>query len=210
MMTGPAVGPAMLLTVLMRWPSLIVIGAASVGGTLIYRELDDRYELTEQLQAYYNGPRQKEKAGEHPRHGEMMLVRTPTKVVPAPHGAVIPTYPMPPQPEAAEEVEATTQQPPVKKPVEDPAEPPPVQVATALALDKPSASDQPVNYAVKQYVVQRGDSLSKIVSKLGVPPPKRNELMQSLFVGNQRAFMNMDPDKLNEGTVLNIPQMASK
>lgn len=47
MLTGPSVGPGMLLTVLMRWPALIVILAVSGGAVYGYKEygLPDSIEL---------------------------------------------------------------------------------------------------------------------------------------------------------------------
>ena len=47
MMTGPSVGPGMLLTVLMRWPALIVVLAIGGGAAIAYKE----YGLPEQIHA---------------------------------------------------------------------------------------------------------------------------------------------------------------
>jgi nucleoid-associated protein YgaU len=52
MITGPTVGPAMLLTVLMRWPALIIVGSVAASGVIVYKELDKEFYLTDKLQAY--------------------------------------------------------------------------------------------------------------------------------------------------------------
>ena len=40
MVTGPSIGPAMVLTVLMRWPALIAVCAVGGASTTVYNEVD--------------------------------------------------------------------------------------------------------------------------------------------------------------------------
>jgi len=185
MMTGPAVGPAMLLMVLMRWPSLVVIGAASVGGTFMYRELEHRYNLTEQIQTWYRVPGSTAVVVRTPGIGDSRLV----KGTPALAG-IEPAQVEPQQ--AMEELPVSSH---------------PVQATFALSLEKEEKAD--ANYS-QRYVVQKGDNLTKIISRLRIPVQLHNDVMYSLVLENQRAFKNLDPNKLLEGSVLSIRKLTGK
>lgn len=41
MITGPSIGPAMVLNILMRWPLLIVVCAAGGTGTIVYKNVPE-------------------------------------------------------------------------------------------------------------------------------------------------------------------------
>lgn len=179
----------MLLMVLMRWPSLIIIGAASVGGTLIYRELNHHYDWTEQIQMWYRSPEPTPVVAGTPKAVDFQLVKgTPTvaRIEPA-------------------QVE------PQLAPVDLPTPSHSVRAAFALSLEKEEKAPVKkvdVNYS-QRYLVQKGDTLTKIINRLRVPAELRDDAMFSLLLANQRAFQNFDPNKLIEGSVLSIPQLAS-
>ena len=40
MISGPSVGPALVLNILLRWPALIVVSLVSGAGAFIYQEVD--------------------------------------------------------------------------------------------------------------------------------------------------------------------------
>lgn len=41
MITGPSIGPAMVLNILMRWPALIVVCATGGTGTIVYKNVPE-------------------------------------------------------------------------------------------------------------------------------------------------------------------------
>ncbi|MGC9162462.1 MAG: FimV/HubP family polar landmark protein [Thiomonas sp.] len=110
----------------------------------------------------------------------------------------------------------TTAQIPVQTPVQTPSAPAPA-VAAAPSMPPAPALQSPVTSPAKtktvskkvategQYVVKRGDTLSKIAAQTGVEAVSLDQMLTALYRANQSAFIDGNINLLKAGAVLQIP-----
>lgn len=112
----------------------------------------------------------------------------------------------------------STAQIPVQTPVQIPSVPAPTSsVAAAPSMPPAPALRPPVTSLAKsktgskkvaaegQYVVKRGDTLSKIAAQTGIEAVSLDQMLTALYRANQSAFIDGNINLLKAGAVLQIP-----
>jgi hypothetical protein len=230
MITGPTVGPAMLLTVLMRWPALIIVGSVAVGGVIVYKEIDKEYYVTEKMRSYVmknkNSP-----ARDSTFSPEHVAVKAPEAVPPTVTPKLALAIPKPePIPEIPVEPAEVKAKTPVRlaqrltrrlpdtaehqaelahiramAEIENPTLPSSSPLDVVQTYEPPRAFVPRRAVRLNRYIVRRGDSLSGVVKMLGVPPAKQQDMMYRLLASNPGAFEENNPHRLYSGATLVIP-----
>ncbi len=180
MMTGPSVGPGMLLTVLMRWPALIAVLAVGGGAFYGYKE----YGLPEQVESALLEWR-----------GEKAVVQASISDSNKAKGVDHLAEAKSPVPVAVA----------ASAPVAPASAPEPVAVLPPVIVvpqKEPESEAPPVS---EKYTVVEGDHLTKIAARRSSDKAVQRALVARMIHDNPNAFTNNDPHRLEVGTVLILP-----
>jgi pilus assembly protein FimV len=135
-----------------------------------------------------------------------LLFDPPSLAKPAPAAvaaAPVAAEPVAPPPPAAA-VALPRPPAPASAPVPRAAAPAPVAAAPAPA-QSPAPAPRPTSNGASEYIVEPGDSLSKIAAKTQVTGISLDQMLVGLFRQNPSAFIESNMNRLRAGAVLQVP-----